>query len=157
MLVYLVQEWVKISICPLICWGGRRMRCLFSASCPWYVGKLSYPWESRTHYRNGMIPCIRDHAALIPAHCPLKQNHGTSQNRAPAFGGQPAVLNLSLVELPPSPLLSRDHSWLLEALFSSLVCVLTCIIGIFACMPCSLAPHSQREPWNAALASYTWC
>ena len=38
----------------------RRMWCLFPASCPRYAGKLSHPWESSTHYRNGMISCISD-------------------------------------------------------------------------------------------------
>ena len=124
----------------------RRMWCLFPASCPRYAGKLSHPWVSSTHYRNGMIPCISD--PRCPNSCslsPLEQNHGTSQNQAPAFAGRPAILNLSLVELPPRPLsASGDHSLLDDgpmhsSSFSS-VCVLTCI-GIFACMPCSLAPN----------------
>jgi hypothetical protein len=127
------------------------MWCLFPASCPRYAGKLSHPWESSTHYRNGMIPCISDRRC--PNSCslpPLEQNHGTSQNKAPAFAGQPAILNLSLVELPPRPLsaeiilfwMTWTHACIRLASFSS-VYVLTCI-GIFPCMPCSLAPNPKR-------------
>ena len=145
----------KILICPLICWGGGGCGACFLphvpdmlASCP-ILGRAAHTTEMAWSHASATG------AALIPALCPpLEQNHGTSQNQAPAFAGRPAILNLSLVELPPRPLsASGDHSLLDDgpmhsSSFSS-VCVLTCI-GIFACMPCSLAPNPSG-PWNAAL------
>lgn len=59
---------------------------VFCVSCSIYAGKLSLG-------RHGMISCIN--ATLIPAPCPLKQNHGISQKQATTFGGQLAPLNLS--------------------------------------------------------------
>lgn len=71
-----------------------------------------------------MIPCIN--ATLIPAPCPLKQNHGISQNQATPFGGQLApLISLSLsliyvvarvVSLSKS---EKDHSLLEGPMFLS--------------------------------------
>ena len=44
-----------------------------------------------------MIPCIN--ATLIPAPCPLKQNHGISQNQTTTFGGQLAPLRASIIKM----------------------------------------------------------
>jgi hypothetical protein len=50
---------------------------------------VSCLWEGMAM---AMIPCIN--ATLIPAPCPLKQNHGISQDQATPFGGQLALLSL---------------------------------------------------------------
>jgi hypothetical protein len=86
-------------------------------------------------------------AALIPAHCPtsLQQNHGASQNPAPLSVANPAVLELSLVELPPLSEQMLSYFSLLDGLIRLFLYILTCI-GISACMPLFLKKKQACTP-----------
>jgi hypothetical protein len=85
-------------------------------------------------------------AALIPAHCPtsLQQNHGASQNPAPLSVANPAVLELSLVELPPLSEQMLSYFSLLDGLIRLFLYILTCI-GISACMPLFLKKKTSMH------------